>query len=311
MSYNRRVFGSIARYRRSPFLGMGGHELDASCLQYALTDKEREAFNRDGYLIVEDALPPDKVDFLIEVTDRCHRDNLLTDIVVSAAMKGYVNAPNFIGADPAFFDLVDYERILPKVWGILGWNIYLYHSHLIVTEQTEGTFNPNGDTFGWHQDSGRLNFDMETDPRPRISLKVGYFLTDLTEPGRGNFWIIPGSHLRNKVEMPPDGIGQPQGAIPVLVKPGTAVLFDRRMWHCGTTNYSPIVRKVLFYGYGYRWIRTRDRMTIPPDLYEAADPIRKQILGNTTSDIGRSSPGDEDVPLRGWLEKYQPEIAAR
>lgn len=52
-------------------------------------------------------------------------------------------------------------------------------------------------------------------------------MTDLTEPGRGNFWIIPGSHLRNKVEMPPDGIGQPEGAIPVLVKPGTAVIFDR------------------------------------------------------------------------------------
>ena len=295
--------------------------MDASCLQYALTDEEREAFNRDGYLIVEDALPPEKIDFLTEVTDRCYRDNVLTDIVkpgsgskstqLLSRMKGYVNAPNFIGADPAFLDLVDYERILPKVWGILGWNIFLYHSHLIITEQTEGTFDPDGKTFGWHQDSGRLNFDMETDPRPRISLKVGYFLTDLTEPGRGNFWIIPGSHLRNKVEMPHDGIGQPQGAIPVLVKPGTAVLFDRRMWHCGTTNYSPIVRKVLFYGYGYRWIQTRDGMTIPPDLYDAADPIRKQILGHSTSQVGRSSPSDQDVPLRGWLEKYQPEIAAR
>ena len=284
--------------------------METSCLQYALTDKERETFNRNGYLIVEDALPPDKVDFLTEVTDRCYRENLLTDIVASN-MKGYVAAPNFIGADPAFLDLVDYERMLPKVWGILGWNIFLYHSHLIITEQTEGKFDPAGKTFGWHQDSDRLNFDMETDPRPRLSLKVGYFLTDLTEPGRGNFWIIPGSHLRNKVEMPPDGIGQPEGAIPVLVKPGTAVIFDRRMWHCGTTNYSPIVRKVLFYGYGYRWIRTRDQMTIPADGYEAADPIRKQILGNTTSEFGRSTPSDEDVPLRVWLEKHQPEIAAR
>ena len=284
--------------------------LDPTCLQYALTDEERETFEREGYLIVEDALPPEKVDFLVETVDRCYRQGLLTDIVESD-MSGYVAAPNFLAADPAFFDLVDYERTLPKVWGILGWNIFLYHSHLIITEQAPGTFDPNGKTFGWHQDSGRLNFDVETDPRPRLSLKVGYFLTDLTEAGRGNFWVIPGSHLRNKVEMPPDGVGQPEGAIPVLVKPGTAVIFDRRMWHCGTTNYSPIVRKVMFYGYGYRWIRTRDEMTIPPEIYKAASPIRKQLLGHTTSEYGRSSPSNEDVPLRGWLSEHQPEVAAR
>ncbi len=284
--------------------------MDPSCLKYALTDEESEHFEREGYLVVEDALPPKMVDEYLKVIDDAYADGRLLDIV-ETGIKGYVTAPNFVGADKAFLDLVDYERIIPKVWGILGWNIYLYHSHLIITEQTEGTFEPNGKTFGWHQDSGRLNFDMEADPRPRISLKVGYFVTDLSEPGRGNFWIIPGSHLRNEVAMPSNGLGQPVGAIPVLVKPGTAVIFDRRLWHSGTTNYSPIVRKAMFYGYGYRWIRPRDRMTIPAEWYEVADPIRKQLLGHTTSNFGYSSPKDEDVPLKIWLEQHQPEIAAR
>ena len=123
--------------------------------------------------------------------------------------EGLRGRPNFIGAVPAFLDLVDYERMLPKVWGILGWNIFLYHSHLIITEQTEGKFDPAGKTFGWHQDSvGSISTW-----RPILGpdfIKGGIFLDRSHCAGPGNFWIIPGSHLRNKVEMPPDGIGQPR-----------------------------------------------------------------------------------------------------
>ena len=49
---------------------------------------------------------------------------------------------------------------------------------------------------GWHQDSGRVNRDLEGDPRPRISLKVAFFLTDTSVAGRGNFSVVPGSHRR-------------------------------------------------------------------------------------------------------------------
>ena len=55
----------------------------------------------------------------------------------------------------------------------------------------------------------------------------------------------------------------------------------------------------------------RDEVTVPPELWEAADPIRRQLLGYSTSQHGRTSPTDEDVPLRGWLEQHQPAMAAR
>jgi ectoine hydroxylase-related dioxygenase (phytanoyl-CoA dioxygenase family) len=180
--------------------------------------------------------------------------------------------PNFIPEDPLFADLVDNEQILPRVWGILGWNIYLYHAHLIVTPPS-GQPRDNR-TFGWHQDSGRVNVEMESHPRPRLSLKVAYFLSDTSEPGRGNFWVIPGSHLCDTLDRPADGIGQPAGAVPVLAKPGAAVFFDRRLWHSASPNWSDVTRKVLFYGYGYRWIRTKDDMTVQ-SLWAQSDPIRR------------------------------------
>ena len=101
MPYNPRVSGALAGDRRSPCDAMGGQDLETSCLKYAPTDKERKTFNRDGYLIVEDALPPDKVDYLTEVTDRCYRQNLLADIVASS-MKGYVAAPISLERIPRF-----------------------------------------------------------------------------------------------------------------------------------------------------------------------------------------------------------------
>ena len=46
-----------------------------------------------------------------------------------------------------------------------------------------------------------LNMDLESNPRPRISLKIGYFLTDTTVEGSGNFYVIPGSHLWKRVRF--------------------------------------------------------------------------------------------------------------
>jgi ectoine hydroxylase-related dioxygenase (phytanoyl-CoA dioxygenase family) len=202
---------------------------------------------------------------------------------------------------------VDEPRVLPKVWGILGWNIYLYHAHLIVTPPTG--LPPDDKTFGWHQDSGRVNVEMESHPRPRLSLKVAYFLSDVSVPGRGNFWVIPKSHLRDTLDdKPTTGVGQPPGAVPVCVKPGTAVFFDRRLWHTASPNWSDVTRKVLFYGYGYRWIRTKDDMTVQ-SLWEKADPVRRQLLGDGVNANGHYTPTDADVPLRGWLREHSPDEA--
>ena len=195
---------------------------------------------------------------------------------------------------------MDHPRTLPKVWGILGWNIHLYHSHYIMASQIDRPTNGGTEaTLGWHQDSGQINQDLETNPRPRLSLKVAYFLSDASEPDRGNFWVLPGSHLRNEIEIPASGRGQPDGAMPVCVSPGTAVLFDRRLWHAGSPNYAPIVRKALFFGYSHRWVHARDEVTIPPDLWEAADPIRRQLLATPRASTGARPTRTSHPPASG------------
>ncbi|MGW5364629.1 phytanoyl-CoA dioxygenase family protein [Actinopolymorpha pittospori] len=273
--------------------------MDPSCLQHRLTDEERKTFEETGILQIENAISPQQLADLTAATDALHERQLAAGKAKPDVAMFY---PNFIPVDQVFADMVDYERVLPKVLDILGWNIYLYHGHLIVTPPSG--LEKTDKTFGWHQDSGRVNRDMES-PRPRLSIKVAYFLSDTSEEGRGNFWVVPGSHHTDNLEIP-DGKGQPEGAVPVLAKPGTAVFFDRRLWHAASPNWSNVTRKVLFYGYGYRWIRTKDDMTVQ-DLWPTSSPIRKQLLGYGVNANGHYSPSDDDVPLRTWLQEHSPE----
>ena len=279
--------------------------MDIKGLNHMLTEEERSAFDRDGYMIVPDALPLEMVPPLAEVAGRLAAEQRAEN---GEPLHKAVQYPDFIGKDDVFLELLDWPKTFHKVWGILGWHIQLYHSHLIVTppipEEERGSLK----RLGWHQDSGRLNIDIEATPRPRISLKVAFFLTDTTEPNCGNFSVIPGSHLRNKIALPDDGVSEPEGATAVEVPAGTAVFFDRRLWHAGGRNTSDLTRKVLFYGYGYRWLRPRDDMTVGHYL-ERSDPIRRQLLGVSTGGKGYTSPTEEDIPLKSWIRDHVGEAA--
>jgi ectoine hydroxylase-related dioxygenase (phytanoyl-CoA dioxygenase family) len=209
------------------------------------------------------------------------------------------NILDFLSRDEIFLELLDWPTTFPKVLGVLGWNIQLYHSHMIITPP-KATSGPGQKGLNWHKDSGRLNRELESDPQPRISLKIAYFLTDTSELGRANLYVIPGSHLQNTLQRPAEG--EPEGALAVRVKPGTAVFFDRRIWHASSPNTSEVPRKVLFYGYSYRWLRPRDDMRVDHYL-PTCDPIRQQLLGAAPSgNHGYSSPQDADVPLKAWME---------
>lgn len=280
--------------------------MNRESLNHCLTEEERVAFDRDGYFIVPDVLSSAQLTRLNAAFDRI-------DAEVRAA-KGIgphetQNILDFIGRDEAFLELLDYSPVFPKVWGILGWNIQLYHSHMIITPPRAPGAEIPKKRLGWHQDSGRLNFELETNPQPRISLKVAYFLTDCSVPGRANLYVIPGSQTTNKPASLNDPDKDPEDGQAVLVNAGSAVFFDRRIWHASSPNHADFARKVLFYGYSYRWLRPRDDMSVAHYL-DRCDPIQQQLLGVSHSGgHGYSSPKDDDVPLRGWLREHVGENA--
>ena len=275
--------------------------MDTHCLTHVLTDSQRQFFNAHGYLVVPNALDEITRDRLIEVVDRVDARERNEE-----HGRQLLSVTNIVAEDEALIQLVDCSTTFPKIWGILGWNIYLYHSHLDVTPSDN--VEAQSWSVAWHQDSMRVNDEIESDPRPRLSLKIGYYLTDVSQPDHGNTLVVPGSHLQNNLDCPDDGQSNPAAAEPLCVPAGSAIILDRRVWHTRSANTSDLTRKVIWYGYSYRWLRPKDEMTVE-QLYPTLTPIQRQLLGDGKSANGVYDPTDEDVPLRSWLKENDPAAA--
>ena len=232
--------------------------------------------------MLDGALSSDQTDELEDAVDG----------VIVARPPGPLHELGFLGLDERFLELVDLSEVLPLVTEVLGRDIYVYHCHLDVHPPS---LEPP--RWRWHQDGGRQNVELES-PRPLLSLKVGYFLTDVEDVEMGPLWVLPGSHRHDTLVRPEDGSTRPPGAEPLLVSRGTAVVFDRRLWHARGDNTSDVTRKALFVAYSYRWVRPRDDLGVDRALLERVDPVRRQLLGGGTSILGYWLPTDEDVPLR-------------
>lgn len=201
----------------------------------------------EGWLLIEDALPKDQARVLKGLVESMHDSKVAEgraahETIVQAAFSP---ANNLQDHESTMY-LLKNERVFPKVVDILGANIKCYHSHWNYTPPwsiakrgeplSEEPDYSAGETFGFHQDSHRVNFELGHEqaggPRPRLSVKCAYYLTDCSASGRGNTWIVPKSHLLDTLPSP--SRGQPAGAIPVLAPTGSCLIFDRRLWYART-----------------------------------------------------------------------------
>jgi ectoine hydroxylase len=265
---------------------------------------QRAEFDKNGFLIIPGALTQDEVDHYRGALDRVYQaaeaDGQIQPGASLHQLSAVANCPEAVG-------LLDHPVTLPYIWSVLGWNVHVYHSHLDVHPPlpTKRPFR-----FEWHQDGGRQNREIETDPRPRLSVKLAYWLSDVSETGRGNFKVVPGSHLTNWISGPPRRDVEwpdPEGAIEVTANAGDVVVFDRRLWHARSDNYSDITRKAMFFGYTPRWIAIRDENDgiWSADWTDQINPVQRQLLGGIRPGDGDHHWGHypEDTPLYGWLKE--------
>ena len=261
-----------------------------------LTDDQRRRFERDGYLVVEDALDATHVSRLIEAVDRvwpAHRD-----------------APPVAGAEPLhLLAFVGRNRLFPRAPGPRarpaagGRPARVERVHAPLSPgRTPSDARPVAAVVDVAP--GRRHPEPRPGDAPTASdVGEGGVLPDRrrrTGPREllGHPRLAPARHD----PRPPDDDNDVAGAVPVLARPGTAVLFDRRLWHMRGENRSSLARKALFYAYTYRWVRPRDDIRIAPELFGTITPIRAQLLGAGSSAIGHWMPDDADAPLRRWWD---------
>jgi ectoine hydroxylase-related dioxygenase (phytanoyl-CoA dioxygenase family) len=265
----------------------------------AISQAERDQFDRDGYLIIKGALDADEVAYYEDAIDR---------VYAAQQTSGAMHILGAVANCPEAAGLVNHPATFRYVWSILGWNVHIYHSHLDVHPQIT---EKKPFRFEWHQDGGRQNRELETEPRPRLSVKLAYWLSDVSETGRGNFTVVPGSHLQNRIEGPPRRDIEwpaPEGAVEICASPGDVVFFDRRIWHTRSDNYSPITRKGMFFAYSHRWGYVRDEPLSDAQLADLS-PVQRQLVGAPLAAPGQIA-GDhqwghypETTPVYGYLKE--------
>lgn len=275
-----------------------------------ISEVDRKTFFEQGYLLLRGVLTEEHRRRLEEEVDLVYARERAAG---RTRRDGSLHLLGFLTRHDLFADLLTHPTTFPYVWGLAGWNIYSHHSHLDVTPSQP---EPSAPYWGWHQDGYRQNSDPEPpdgSPRPMLSLKVAYVLSDLSAPGRGATKIIPGSQLRNTLPRPAGGPRHqpdPDGAMEIIANPGDAFVFDRRLWHSRSSNRSRITRKMLFIGYTYRWIRPLDQMPVDRGgaWWARRTPVQRQLLGeagHTANYWGVDWDGyvDEDIPLRRELRE--------
>lgn len=108
-------------------------------------------------------------------------------------------------------------------------------------------------------------------------------LTDIG-PDDGATMVIPGSHKSN---FPHPGAGNYakldrmdhlEGAVPVYMNAGDALLFVDGLMHGGSSRTNPGERRVAIYRYGASWASTRFGYQYSPALLERLTPERRKLL---------------------------------
>lgn len=267
-----------------------------------LSAAQLEQFERDGFLLLPGLLSPAQNARYLEVTAR-----MCADFRAENGLEAHqtVEIRNAVARDDALLELISHPVALGAMLDILGWNIQLTTSHVFAR-----TPDPNAKAdfkaIDWHADG--------SNPRPprvegsdgpveaRLYSKIGYFLTDLSEPNKGNLRVVPGSHRRaTRPENDPQ-TGEPRGMVELLTRPGDAVIFENRCWHAVGPNSSSEPRQNIYIGYCHRWMKAIDFVSQNPELLKRATPIQRQLLGAASHELSFYLPdrAPADVPLQKW-----------
>jgi ectoine hydroxylase-related dioxygenase (phytanoyl-CoA dioxygenase family) len=246
----------------------------------ARIDDQAAEFEARGMLIVRDAISPETVERVRAAADR---------IVAEAGPSGRwigkaisvnkrVEYRGLFNLDERFMDLLAPAKIFPLVVRILGANLHMMSSQLLYAHGRQDPADGNG---LWHRDLIGSSEDLGYDKTPRMAIRVGYYLSDVSEPGSGITLFVPGTHtLKEKVPLDP-ATRNPASFERPDVRPGDAVLWENRTFHAPENNTSPNTRKAVMIQYGYRWIRPVDYMTHPRQLLERCEPVLRQLLEST------------------------------
>lgn len=239
-----------------------------------------KTFHRQGFLFLQNVLPPEWCAELRDDLDRTLRDN--------PNGLNMVN-PKVLELTPAMFEhsranlrLFDLEPIVSFAEALVAPNCHVIHNNSFRTP-------PGAGITAWHQDDDAHYLVTEGEAPRNVHLPVlwftaNYYLTDVTEIEHGGTEVIPGSHLFGA--RPPHSMeGTPYEHLIEhnLGKAGSVIMFNNQVWHRGGPNRSQRTRYITQITYARRMIGHKYypfmNYQMPEHVYADANPRLRRLLG--------------------------------
>ncbi|MEU1810596.1 phytanoyl-CoA dioxygenase family protein [Micromonospora aurantiaca (nom. illeg.)] len=213
-----------------------------------LSDAEAEAYDRDGYVIVEDVLSKAFLEEVVADLDRFEAER-----VTAANVAGGRNNITQAGKVSFNVQLARHSAPLRKLialpllqhmmYDLIGPNVRLYWDQSVYK-------SPNSClAFPWHQDTGYTYVDQ-----PGKIVTAWVALTDADEDS-GCMWVLPGGHRVGPLVHDKGEFGNrvfaedPSGMIPLPMRAGSIMVFAGLLPHMTGGNFQSWTRKALVVEY--------------------------------------------------------------
>ena len=120
----------------------------------------REQYDRDGFVVIPNALPEEDRAYFEDAVDRIYGEE---EAAGELRPDRSIHVMGWLHKRPALRRAAHLAARLPVHVGDMGWNIYTHHNHLDVNPPAA---EPEP-FWGWHQDGYRQNSDIGTWTNPR------------------------------------------------------------------------------------------------------------------------------------------------
>src|SRR5215470_10693590 len=241
----------------------------------------KEEFDRNGYLIFERVLAPERVaEIRTALAPHLARDLLgRNDFEGTRTNRVYA----LLAKSPVFAELVIHPLAMTFVEAELGESCLL--SALLAINLHPGeTVQP------WHFDDSGARIPR---PRPALGISTFWAIDDTTETN-GATEIIPGSHVWDELRIagavtPSDfgrksadrDTGERSDAIKMTMPSGSLGITKGTLWHRGGANRSDRPRLIITPQYCAGWVRQLENMAlaVPADIADTLPERARELIG--------------------------------
>ena len=212
----------------------------------ALDQEQRDHYHRQGYVVVRGLIDPQALDALQREVDGLH-ERMAADAPPEVGVSWEELEP---GHAPRIRQLMHSQQVCPTIDAIsrgdavldimeqlIGPDILLFHSKLMMKSAKDGTFTP------WHQDWGYWRHHSAEPSQVNCMLAI-----DPATEANGCIRFVPGSHRQGPIDHQDlktssfsiglEGDLDAYEAVPVIMDPGDAVFFGPLVIHGSAPNTS-------------------------------------------------------------------------